>query len=310
MALGDVEIRRAKPKQKAYRISDGGGIYLWVTPAGGKLWRWAYSYERKEKLMTFGKYPDISLATARERHAEARKLLATGINPMAQRKAKKTAERVASESSFASIACQWLEHWQHGKSSRHVDSTRRRLDANILPALGGRPIAEIEAPELVAMVRAIEQRGARDIAKRALETTGQIFRYGIAHGYAKRNPASEIRPSDVLKTTLKVNYARIDAKELPNLLRQIEAYPGTHVTRLAIKLMALTFVRTSELIGAKWTECDLKATRWNIPEERMKMRTPHIVPLATQAMEILGTLRELTGGGEWLFPGIGTQNAP
>jgi integrase len=303
MALSDIEIRRAKPKQKAYRISDGGGMYLWITPAGGKLWRWAYSYERKEKLMTFGKYPDISLATARERHAEARKLLATGIDPMAQRKAEKTAERVASENSFASIAAQWLEHWQHGKSPRHVDSTRRRLDANILPALGVRPIAEIEAPELVGMVKAIEQRGARDIAKRALETTGQIFRYGIAHGYAKRNPASEIRPSDVLKTTRKVNYARIDAKELPNLLRQIEVYPGTHVTRLAIKLMALTFVRTSELIGAKWAEFDLKASRWNIPEERMKMRTPHIVPLATQAMEILGTLRELTGDSEWLFPG-------
>jgi integrase len=303
MALSDVEIRRAKPKQKAYRISDGGGMYLWVTPAGGKLWRWAYSYERKEKLMTLGKYPDISLATARERHAEARKLLATGIDPMARRKAEKTAEQVANENSFASIATQWLEHWQHGKSPRHVDSTRRRLKANILPTLGARPIAQIEAPELVTMVKAIEQRGARDIAKRSLETTGQIFRYGIAHGYAKRNPASEIRPSDVLKTTRKVNYARIDAKELPNLLRQIEVYPGTHVTRLAIKLMALTFVRTSELIGAKWAEFDLKAARWNIPEQRMKMRTPHIVPLSKQALEILGTLSELTGNAEWLFPG-------
>jgi integrase len=227
---------------------------------------------------------------------------------MAQRKAEKTAERVASESSFASIAAQWLEHWQHGKSSRHVDSTKRRLEANILPSLGGRPIAEIEAPELVAMVKAIEQRGARDIAKRALETTGQIFRYGIAHGYAKRNPASEIRPSDVLKTTRKVNYARIAAKELPNMLRKIEVYPGTHVTRLAIRLMALTFVRTSELIHAKWTEFDLKARRWDIPAERMKMRTPHIVPLASQAIELLGTLRELTGNSEWLFPGDRNPN--
>jgi integrase len=144
---------------------------------------------------------------------------------------------------------------------------------------------------------------APETLQSALETTGQIFRYGIAHAYAKRNPASEIRPSDILKTTRKTNYARIDAKELPNLLRQIEVYPGTHVTRLAIKLMALTFVRTSKLIGAKWAEFDLKATRWNIAEERMKMRTPHIVPLATQTMEILGTLRELTGNSEWLFPG-------
>jgi integrase len=196
-----------------------------------------------------------------------------------------------------------MDHWQHGKSLRHVDSTRRRLSANILPSLGAHPIAEIEAPELVAMVKVIEQRGARDIAKRALETTGQIFRYAIAHGYAKRNPASEIRPADILKTTRKTNYARVDAKELPNLLRQIEVYPGTHVTRLAIKLMALTFVRTSELIGAKWVEFDLKAGRWDIPAERMKMRTPHIVPLSKQVLETLATLSGLTGKDQWLFPG-------
>jgi integrase len=153
------------------------------------------------------------------------------------------------------------------------------------------------------MVKAIAGRGARDIAKRALETPGQIFRYGIAHGHTKRNPASEIRPSDILKTAHKVNYARIEAKELPNLLRQIEIYPGTHVTRLAIKLMALTFVRTSELIQAKWSEFDLEAARWDIPAERMKMRTPHIVPLATQALEVLDALRGLTGDHEWVFPG-------
>jgi hypothetical protein len=185
MALTDVETRRAKAKEKAYWMSDGGGMYLWVTPAGGKLWRWAYVYEGEEKLMTFGKYPDVSLAMARERHSEARRLLATGIDPMVQRKAEKTAERVASENSCASVSARWLEHWQHGKSRRHVDSTRRRLAANILPSLGERPIAEIEAPELVAMVKAIESRGARDLATRALETTGQIFRYDIAHGYAR-----------------------------------------------------------------------------------------------------------------------------
>ena len=175
MALADIEIRRAKAREKAYRLSDSGGMYLWVTPAGGKLWRWAYVYEGKEKLMSLGRYPDVSLAIARERHGDARRLLASGVDPMARRKAEKTAERVADESSFASIAVQWLEHWQHGKSSRHVDSTRRRLDANILPVLGGRPIAEIEAPELVTMVKAIERRGARDIAKRALRRPDKSF---------------------------------------------------------------------------------------------------------------------------------------
>jgi integrase len=303
MALTDTEIKKAKAKVKAYGLNDSGGLYLWITPPGGRLWRWAYRFDRKEKLMSFGKYPAVSLALARERHAEARKLLATGVDPMAQRKAEKTEEKIASENSFQSVTAQWLEHWQEGKSSRHVDTVRRRMAADILPCLGARPIAEIEAPELVAMANAIQDRGARDIAKRALETVGQVFRYGIAHGYSKRNPSSEIRPSDILKPTRKVNYARVDAKELPTLLKRIEVYQGKQVTRLAMKLMATTFVRTSELIGAKWAEFDLENARWDIPAERMKMRTPHIVPLARQALEVLEMLRELTGNNEWLFPG-------
>ena len=225
--------------------------------------------------MSFGKYPDVPLSLARERHAEARKLLASGVDPMVQRKAEKS----AAENSFQSVSLLWLEHWRHGKSPHHADGVKRRMEADILPSLNARPIAEIEAPELVAMTKAIEKRGARDIAKRALETAGQVFCYAIAHGYTKRNPASEIHPSDILQSTRKANYARIDAKELPGLLRSIEVYPGTHITRLALKLMAFTFVRTSELIGAKWEEFDIEAARWNIPAERMKMRTPHIVPL-------------------------------
>jgi integrase len=303
MALADTGIKKAKPQQRPYSMSDGGGLYLWITPAGGKLWRWSYRYEGREKLMSLGKYPDVSLAQARERHSEARKLLAEGVDPMAQRKAAKTAEKAAVENSFQSITAQWLEHWQDGKSPRHVDYVKRRMNADILPCLGARPIAEIEAPELVAMTMAIEQRGARDIAKRALETVGQVFRYSIAHGYSKRNPASEIRPRDILKSTRKTNYARIDAKELSLLLRNIEVYQGTHVTRLAMKLLALTFVRTSELIGATWDEFDLGNARWDIPAERMKMRTPHIVPLAQQALDVLEALRILTGHSDWLFPG-------
>jgi integrase len=310
MRLTDTQIKRIKPDTKPYKVSDGGGLFLWVTPSGGKIWRWTYRHEGRAKLMTFGKYPDVPLSLARERHAEARKLLANGLDPMAQRKAVKTAEKAAIENSFQSIASLWMEHWQDGKSSRHVDYVKRRMKADILPCLGTRPIADIEAPELVAMTKAIEQRGARDIAKRALETVGQVFRYSIAHGYSKRNPASEIRPSDILKSTRKVNYARIDAKELPHLLRTLEVYQGTHVTRLAMKLMALTFVRTSELIGAKWSEFDLEAARWNIPAERMKMRTPHIVPLAGQALEVLDTLRTLSGQSEWLFPGDRSASKP
>lgn len=303
MALTDTEIKKARKREKPYKLGDGGGLYLWITPAGGKLWRWAYRYVGKEKLMTFGRYPEVSLALARERHAAARKLLAAGVDPMAQRKADKAAIMASDANSFRTVALLWLEHWSVGKSPRHVDTTRRRMEANMLPLLGARPIAEIEAPELVAVVKTIETRGAADLAKRALETTGQIFRYAIAHGYAMRNPAADIRPGDILKPTRKVNFARVDAKELPALLRAIEVYRGKVVTRLAMKLMALTFVRTSELIGGRWSEIDIEARRWNIPAERMKMKTPHIVPLAIQTIELLELLRPLTGGGELLFPG-------
>ena len=310
MALTDTEIRRAKATAKMYSLSDSGGLRLDVSPSGGKLWRWKYRFEGREKLMALGKYPQVSLTMARKRHAEGRDLLATGEDPMTQRKVVKTAQDTARVNSFASVTALWLEHWQEGKSTRHVDSVRRRMASDILPALGSRPIDAIEAPEIVAVTKAIQQRGAHDIAKRALETTGQVFRYAIAHGFAKRNPAVEIRPSDILKSVRKTNYTRIDAKELPELLRSIEVYHGTHVTRLAIKLLALTFVRTSELIEAKWSEFDLDARRWDIPAERMKMRTPHVVPLARQSLEVLEMLRSLSGGSDWLFPGDRDRSKP
>jgi integrase len=303
MALTDTEIRRSKFADKPYRLTDGRGLYLQITKTGGKLWRWKYRFEGKEKLMALGQYPDVPLADARDRLAEARRLLASGVDPMATRKAEKAAKREAGANSFQAIAALWLEHWCADKSPRHADTTRRRLETNVFPCLGARPIAEIEPPELVAMVKAIEARGAGDLAKRALETAGQIFRYAIAHGYASRNPVAEFKPADVLKPTRKVNLARVDAKELPALLRAIEVYRGKVVTRLAIKLLALTFVRTSELIEARWEEIDFQAGRWNIPAQRMKMDTPHIVPLSRQAIEVLEMLQTLTGAGDLLFPG-------
>jgi integrase len=310
MALTETKISKTKIKDRPYRLTDGRGLYLEVRPNGGKLWRYKYSFDGKEKLMALGTYPDVPLAAARRLHGAARQLLASGVDPMAKRKGEKTAERAGTEGSFQTVAGLWLAHWRDGKSLRHADSVERRMNADILPALGARPIAEIEAPEVVAMVRTIEKRGARDIAKRALETTGQVFRYAIAHGYSKRNPAAEIKPSDILKASPKTNYARVEAKELPTLLRAIEVYRGAHVTRLAMKLMALTFVRTGELIGARWSEIDLEAKRWNIPAERMKMKTPHIVPLSRQAIEVLELLTTLTGDSELLFPGDRDSKKP
>ena len=308
MPLTDVKVRNADPKQKAYRIADSKGLHLFVTPSGGKLWRWKYRFNGAQKIMALGKYPEVPLALARDRHAAARRQLAAGSDPMAVRKAEKVATKASAESSFQTIAAEWMAHWREGKSAQHIDATQRRLEANVLPCIGARPIGEIEPPELVAMVKTIEARGVADLAKRALQTTGQIFRYAIAHGLAKRNPVAEFKPSDVLKPSKKVNLARVDAAEVPALLRAIEVYRGTQLTRLAMKLMTLTFVRTSELIHARWSEFDLENKRWNIPAERMKMDTPHIVPLSNQAIEVLELLKTLTGEGELLFPGERNSN--
>lgn len=310
MPLSDTAVRSAKSRDRAYKLTDERGLHLHVTAQGSKLWRWAYRFDGKQKLMALGQYPDVSLAQAREGREAARKLLASGTDPMAQRKADKVARRLAVEHSFAAIARIWWESWKSARSASHVDYVWRRLEADVIPAIGARPIAEIEAPELVAMMKAIERRGALDIAKRALQTTSQIFRYAVAHGMATRNPAADIRPSDVLATRKKENYARIEAKELPALLRKIEMYQGAPTTRAAIKLMAMTFVRTSELIGARWDEFDLTHRRWDIPAERMKMKTPHIVPLSTQAVNLLRSLHTLTGHSALLFPGERDHEKP
>ncbi len=188
MGLTDTAIRRSHPTEKPYKLTDGKGLYLLVNPSGGKLWRWKYRYDGKEKLMPFGSYPAVTLADARARHAQARRLLAAGSDPMAERKAKKDAVIETSENPFSEIAALWFDHWKVDKSSRHVDATRRRLEANVYPAIGDRPIALIEPRELVAMVKTIEARGVGDLAKRALETTGQVFRYAIAHGYGRHPP--------------------------------------------------------------------------------------------------------------------------
>jgi integrase len=303
MPLTDTAVKKAKPGPKPVKLSDGKGMYLLVNPTGSKLWRWKYRVLGKEKVLSLGAYPDVSLAQARDGLAAARKLLAAGADPMAKRKADRVATRTAAENSFEAVARKWWAHWKPSRSEQHAAQVMRRFEANVFPYLGTRPVSEIQAPELVAMLKAIEARGVNDLAKRALQTSGQVFRYAIAHGLATRNPASDIKPGDVLASRQKQNLARIDGKELPELLRHIEAYQGAAITRLAMKLMAMTFVRTSELIGARWAEIDLVAARWDIPAERMKMKTPHIVPLSVQAANLLKILQLITGHSALLFPG-------
>lgn len=310
MMLTEIAIRKASAAKRDYRLSDDRGLYLLVRPTGSKLWQVRYRHGGKQKTASLGQYPEISLKDARVRRDDVRRTLGAGIDPVQAKRAEQVAREARSLHTFESVAREWWTAWRAARSDNHVQYVMRRLEQNVFPKLGTRPIDEIQAPELVAMTKAVAARGALDIAKRCLQMCSQVFRYAIAHGQATRNPATDIKPSDILPSRSKVNYARIDARELPDLLRKIEAYQGTPTTRLAIKLMALTFVRTGELIGAQWSEFDLDARRWDIPAERMKMKTPHVVPLSTQAVEVLQILQTITGHRALLFPGERDHEKP
>lgn len=298
MPLTDTAVRQAKPTETPRKIADGAGLYLLVNQAG-KYWRWKYRHEGKEKVMALGVYPDVTLAQAREKHQAGRKVLATGVDPMEKRKE----EAAPAALTFEQAARQWWAHWSPSRSPRHAEYVLRRLEADIFPEIGGMPVGGIPASAFRDAVKKIEARGAIDIAKRALQTCGQLMRYAVAHDMAERNPVADVRPGDVLKARKKRNYSRIDAKELPALLRAIDSYIGGEHTRLALRLMTLTFVRTTELIEARWEEFDLEAARWNIPAERMKMKTPHIVPLSRQALDVLEKIKAISFGRSLLFPG-------
>lgn len=297
MELSDTAIRRSKPAEKPYKLSDQHGLYLLVKPSGSRLWQYGYRFEGKQKLLSLGQYPVRSLAAAREKHMAARRLLADGIDPAAQKQADKHG------STFEDVALRWLEHWRGGVTQRHAEMVESRLRADILPSLGARLIATIEAADAVKMAKAVDGRGAHETARRALEVTGQIFRYAVAHGIAPRNPVADVKPSDVLAPFKTQNFARVELKELPELLNAMSRYHGAAETRLAMRLLAYTFVRTSELIEAPWSEVDLDNARWEIPAERMKMNKPHIVPLSRQAVELFRALHQLTGHGRLCFPG-------
>jgi integrase len=323
LLLSDTTIRNVKPDDSRKRLTDGDGLYLLLWVKGGSHgWRLDYTHQGKRKTISLGTYPETGIKLAREKAAQARALLVTGADPSDQRKQTKAAHQQATENeqrqatgqaiagSFQDVACQWWNHWSPTRSPRHAEYVKRRLEMDVFPAIGHLPIATVTAPHIVTMTKGIETRGALDIAKRAMQTCSQVFRYAIAHGVADRNPALEVKPSDVIKPRRKEHYARIEAKELPDLLRRIEAYQGHAVTRLALKLMALVFVRTGELIAARWDEFDFAAAEWRIPSERMKMRTPHIVPLSPQAIETLQALHTVTGEKPLLFPSERDKTKP
>lgn len=316
--LTDVLIRKAKPGHnpakkeatdptKPYRMADSGGLYLEVAPTGGKLWRWKYRHAGKEKRLALGAYPSVSLSEARERHAEARKLLAAGVDPADARKAEKAAGAERAANSFEAVALEWLgkQTWVEGYRVK----VAAWLDNDVFPYVGGRPIAELTAPEFLRVARRIEERGAIESAHRIMQTCGQVMRYAIATGRAERNPVADLRGA--LSTAPERHHAAItDPGELGGLLRAIEGYSGDPVTRAALKLSALLFVRPGELRHAEWAEINLDAAEWNIPAGKMKMRQAHLVPLSAQAVAILRDLQPLTGRGQYVFPGARSPRRP
>jgi integrase len=300
MSLTDVTIRNTKPKDKPYKLSDSAGLYLLVNPNGSKLWRLKYRIAGKEKLLSIGAYPIISLAEAREKSLEAKKQLASNIDPSQAKKEEKLRCLINIENTFEAIASEWHYNQKQKWTARHASSVLKRMQADLFNPLGSKAINEIKAPELLAVIRIIENRGAIDIAHRALQTCGQIFRYAIATGKADRDITADLRGA--LKTRKKENHSRLKANELPEFLDKLEKYEGDLQTKLALKFTLLTFVRTGEARGARWEEIDFDKKEWRIPPERMKMRELHIVPLSTQSIAVLGELQSINGNKDHLFP--------
>jgi integrase len=287
------------------KLFDGDGLFLWLQPTGAKWWRFKYRRPKtgKENLLAFGTYPDVSLKKARTKRGEARALLADEIDPGEQRKEKARQERAAAENSFEAVAREW-----HGKfgptwTQHHSDDVRRRLEKNLYPEFGTKPISEITAPMLLAAARKVESRGAHDLAHRMIGVASQVFRYAIATGRCERDPAPDLRGA--LTPHRKKHQPAVKPEELPALLRAIDGYPaiGDGQTALALRLLCLTFVRTNELIGAEWAEIDIDAGIWIVPAERMKMKTEHVVPLSTQAVALLRELQVLACGSRYVLPG-------
>lgn len=293
--LTDARIRAARPGSRPRRLWDGNGLFLKMMTNGGRYWRLNYQFDGKQKTLALGVYPEVSLAKARERLADAREQLADGLDPAVK---KRTASK-----SFEAVAREWHKRWSAHRHGGYAHYVLKRLEEDVFPAIGARLPSEIPTSAFRDVVKEIEARGALEIARRVLQNCGQIMRYAVANDYAARNPVVDVRPADILRPRKRRHYPRVGAKELPRLLIDIDNYVGGEHTRLALKLMSLTFVRTSELIGARWPEFDLGTSRWDIPAARMKMKTPHIVPLSTQAKAVLEKLRAIAYGRDLVFPG-------
>jgi integrase len=300
MPLSDAAIRNAKSKTKSYKITDGGGLFLWIQPHGGKWWRYRYRFAGKQKLLALGIYPDVSLVEARKRHAEARKILATGIDPGLQKKEVKRLALLDSETTFEAIATEWWEGRKHKWATSYSKAMMSRLKMHVFPKLGSRPITQISSPEWLSVVRIVEKNGSFDLTRRLLEVSAQIYRFAVATGRAERNPIPDLKGA--LIPFVRKHQAYLKEDELPDYLEKLEVYDGNPQTKIALKFLLLTFVRTTELRAAEWKEFSFDKAEWRIPAERMKMKEQHIVPLASQTIALLNELKQSTGGGQYLFP--------
>ena len=302
MKLTFMMVKNAKPKTKPYKLSDGGGLHLYVKPNGSRLWRFRYRFDEKEKTLSIGPFPLVSLLEAREARDDAKRLLLEGVDPMVEKKKKKLTTIQNYQNTFKFVALDWYDNRKHIWSKRYADEVMKRLEADIFPEIGNYPITEIEPPVLLQVIRKIERRGAHELAKRQLQKCGEIFRYAIACGYGVRDPSRDIK--EALKPVKKSHFASIDVRELPEFLNALEKNDARlyQSTRNAIKLIMLTFVRTSELINGKWEEIDWERKEWVIPAARMKMRKEHIVPLSDQAIAVLENQKEIARHFPHVFP--------
>lgn len=307
MALNHTRIINAKPKEKAYKLADEKGLFLYVTPKGGTYWRMKYRFGGKEKLLALGVYPDVSLAKARDKRDESRKLLADGIDPSEHRKVMRKVEHDRSANSFEIIAREWFVKYSSNWVKSHSDKIIQRFERDIFPWIGNKPITDVSPPVLLSVIRRIEERGALETAHRALSNCGQVFRYAIATGRAERDSSQDLKGAlPPVKT--KHFAAQTDPKRFGELLRTFEDYNGSLIVRCALRLAPLVFVRPGELRHAKWKDIDFDAAQWSYVVT--KTDTPHIVPLAAQALAILQELHSLTGKGIFVFPSARSNARP
>ena len=302
-------VTKAKARPKQYKLADSGGMYLLVLPSGSKYWRYDYSFNKKRNTLALGIFPDISLADARKAHQKAREVLASGQDPSDLKKTKKLGRDIEQGNSFGAIGREWFDNKMEDKSDSHKKRSLRILEKDLYPSIGHRPITKITVPEILGALRKIEARGSVDIAHRAKQLSGQIFRYAIASGRAETDPSRDL--GDALKTHIKKHYAAItDPLALGKLLIAIDGFSGTPAVKSALQLSALLFQRPGEIRHMEWVDINWNDEQWEIPAKKMKMKQPHIVPLSSQSMTVLRYVESLKGSSKFVFPSARGASRP